>query len=207
MTGRQILELVGKIPPEHWMLNQKLHKGHVKPIALDEIVDFTAQGVERFMTLPKDQTEGRSALRREFMLPEEDAQALETDGLNWEAIIDGNNRWIIIRQLILPAGLAPNEVSVAIQISIGYPAAMLDMAYFYPAVVRIDGRPIPCTEAIVQIEGVPWQRWSRHYTQTNPWKPGEYNVATHLLLVRDWLANELQRSNSNERTVHFSTHG
>jgi hypothetical protein len=58
MTGRQLLELAGKVPPERYTISQKLHGGHVKPIGLDEEVDFTAHGVERFMTLPLDQKEG-----------------------------------------------------------------------------------------------------------------------------------------------------
>jgi hypothetical protein len=58
MTGRQILELAKKLPPEQWILNQKLKGGHVKAIDLAAVVDFREPGIERFMTLPKDQTEG-----------------------------------------------------------------------------------------------------------------------------------------------------
>jgi len=58
MTGRQLLELAGKTPPEKYSISQKLHGGQVKTIGLDEKVDFTCPGVERFMTLPLDQTEG-----------------------------------------------------------------------------------------------------------------------------------------------------
>lgn len=58
MTGRELLKLAGKTPPEKYSISQKMHGGQVKPIALDEDVDFTRPGVERFMTLPLDQTEG-----------------------------------------------------------------------------------------------------------------------------------------------------
>ena len=58
MTGREILTLAGRTPPENWLLSQRLHGGKVISIALDMVVDFRAPGVERFMTLPKDQTEG-----------------------------------------------------------------------------------------------------------------------------------------------------
>ena len=58
MTGRRILELAGRTPPEQWLLSQKLHGGQVVTIGLDHVVDFRAPGVERFMTLPVDQTEG-----------------------------------------------------------------------------------------------------------------------------------------------------
>lgn len=58
MTGRELLRLAGKTPPEQWMITQKLRSGEVKKISLDETADFTTPGVERFMTLPLDQTEG-----------------------------------------------------------------------------------------------------------------------------------------------------
>jgi hypothetical protein len=57
-TGRELLTLAGKTPPERFSLSQKLHGGHVEAIGLDEVADFTCPGVERFMTLPLDQTEG-----------------------------------------------------------------------------------------------------------------------------------------------------
>ena len=58
MTGRQILELAGKNPVERFQLNQKLHGGVVSKVQYDQIVDFTTPGIERFMTIPLDQTEG-----------------------------------------------------------------------------------------------------------------------------------------------------
>lgn len=58
MTGRELLKLAGKTPPEKYSISQKLHGGQVKPVGLDESVDFTRPGAERFMTLPLDQTEG-----------------------------------------------------------------------------------------------------------------------------------------------------
>ncbi len=58
MTGREILVLAGKKPPDQFILSQKLHGGEVKVIGLHEKADFTQPGVERFMTMAKDQTEG-----------------------------------------------------------------------------------------------------------------------------------------------------
>lgn len=55
-SGRQILVRAGK-DPATTMLNQKIGKAF-KPIGLDEKVDLTACGVERFTTLPNEQTEG-----------------------------------------------------------------------------------------------------------------------------------------------------
>lgn len=58
MTGRQLLELAGKTPMTAYMISQKFSHGEAKKIGLDEVADFTTPGVERFMTLPLDQTEG-----------------------------------------------------------------------------------------------------------------------------------------------------
>jgi len=57
MTGQEILRLAGKTPDD-FMLSQKLHGGEVKKIGPDDKVDFTQPGIERFMTLPLDPTEG-----------------------------------------------------------------------------------------------------------------------------------------------------
>src|ERR1700749_287425 len=58
MTGRQLLELAGKVPPDQYTISMKLHGGRVKTIGLNEEVHFHAHEIERFMTLPLDQTEG-----------------------------------------------------------------------------------------------------------------------------------------------------
>ena len=184
-TGREILEAAGKNPPEKFLLNQKVC-GQMKAVGLDEKVDLRAPGVERFVTLPKDQTEGRSAARRIFALPEEDTELLNAGGYDWETV-ESNGRWLLIHEFPLPPGFTFPSTSVAVQIPSGYPSAALDMVYCYPAIVRVDGRVIPATQAVQSIDDKPWQRWSRHYTQTNPWKIGEYNVVTHLNLARTWV--------------------
>jgi Multiubiquitin len=57
LTGTEILKLVDKTPQE-FLLSQRLRGGEVKRIGPDDKVDFTAPGIERFMTLPLDPTEG-----------------------------------------------------------------------------------------------------------------------------------------------------
>lgn len=58
-TGREILILAGK-DPATTMLNQKIGRAF-KPVALDQQVDLTACGVERFTTLPNEQSEGSAS--------------------------------------------------------------------------------------------------------------------------------------------------
>lgn len=57
MTGAEILALVDKTPHEY-LLSQKRRGGTAEPIKPDQKVDFTEPGIERFMTLPNDTTEG-----------------------------------------------------------------------------------------------------------------------------------------------------
>ena len=58
MTGRDILTLAGKTPPDRYKLQQKLHGGNVTVVGPDTVVDFTAPGVERFQWFPLTETEG-----------------------------------------------------------------------------------------------------------------------------------------------------
>lgn len=58
MTGRELLTLAGKTPVTGYMISQKMRGGEARRLGLDEKADFTTPGVERFMTLPLDQTEG-----------------------------------------------------------------------------------------------------------------------------------------------------
>jgi hypothetical protein len=58
LTGREILKLAGKTPPERFQLNQRYKGGKVVKIGYDQEVSFVEPGVEKFMTIPLDQTEG-----------------------------------------------------------------------------------------------------------------------------------------------------
>ncbi len=58
MTGREILELAGKTPVDQYQLRKKNRGGSVSKVGLDEKVDFTEPGIEKFITIPLDQTEG-----------------------------------------------------------------------------------------------------------------------------------------------------
>jgi hypothetical protein len=57
-TGRELLVLAGKTPPEQFAIYQKIKGGQPVRIELDKTVDLREPGVERFVTLPLDQTEG-----------------------------------------------------------------------------------------------------------------------------------------------------
>jgi len=58
LTGREILQLANKVPTDRFQLNQRFKGGKVVKINYDQIVCFTEPGIEKFMTIPLDQTEG-----------------------------------------------------------------------------------------------------------------------------------------------------
>jgi hypothetical protein len=190
MTGRELLVLAGKNPPEKFQLNMKLKGGKVEPVGLNETVCFTKPGLEKFMTLPLDQTEGES--RKQFQLPEEDVEFLESLGLSWETLTVPTGLWILIYNYPVCKGYNVETVTVAIKIEPGYPRTQLDMAYFFPSLVRKDGKPIGAISA-QQIDGRFFQRWSRHRTGHNPWREGIDNLSTHMGLVSYWFKQEFEK--------------
>ena len=56
--GREILKLAGFVPPQDYTLRMKVHGGRPEKIGLDEQVDLTRRGIEKFKALPRDQTDG-----------------------------------------------------------------------------------------------------------------------------------------------------
>jgi hypothetical protein len=130
-------------------------------------------------------------VRREYDLPEEDVEYLEVQGLPWETLAEGPKRWVVVRGFPLPQGYTHEAVDVAIHISPSYPTAQLDMAYFHPPLARQNGQPIGALSTF-SLDGRVWQRWSRHRTAENPWRPGVDDLGAHLRLVAEWLAREFR---------------
>ena len=131
-------------------------------------------------------------MRRQFDLPEGDVDHLTARGLPWEALAERDVRWLLIHGFPVPAGYNHTQVQLALRIEPGYPDAQIDMAYFFPVLARSDGRAIGALSSQM-IDGRQFQRWSRHRTDANPWRPGEDDLSTHLLLIEDWLRRELSR--------------
>lgn len=131
-------------------------------------------------------------MRRHFDLPETDVVHLTARGLPWESVVERDVRWLLIHGFAVPAGYDRAQTDLALRIEPGYPDAQLDMAYFCPGLVRSDGRAIGALSSQM-IDGRQFQRWSRHRTCANPWRPAEDDLSTHLLLVEDWLRREFSR--------------
>lgn len=191
ITGREILELAEKKPPCNWKLVQKFRFNRQESVELDEKIDLVSCGVERFVTQPLDCTDGRPH-KRDFLLPESDLIFLNNLNLDWDAITEGNIRWIIIRSWPLPEGYISANADIALQIEGGYPTSQIDMAYFYPPLELTP--PVDINALATQsIEGKVYQRWSRHRTHLNPWRPGLDDLSMHLILVTNWLTLETNK--------------
>jgi len=58
MSGREILALAGKQPAERFLLDERFNGGKSEHIQYDQVVCFSKPGIEKFVTLPKDQIDG-----------------------------------------------------------------------------------------------------------------------------------------------------
>ncbi len=131
-------------------------------------------------------------MRRDFRLPEQDEQFLDGLGVAWETISEPSNRWLLLPAYPVPRGYNHVQADVVVNVSPGYPDAQLDMVYFHPHLARSDGKALMQVSAGYSIDGRDWQRWSRHRTPANPWRPGVDDLATHLGLVDEWLVREFK---------------
>ena len=129
--------------------------------------------------------------RRDFDLLPQDEKFLEDYGCSWETISDGS-QWVLIHEFPTDERYNHLSVTAAIRMETGYPKTELNMVYFFPALSRKDGRAIGATQATQKIDGKRYQRWSRHRTGQNPWKPGVDALDSHVLLIEDWLAREFE---------------
>jgi len=129
-------------------------------------------------------------LRRDFKLPEEDADCLDALCFKWETVADGATKWLIIHDYPIPSGYNHRTADLALRIPPSYPDDQIDMVYFSPALALASGKAIRQLSTLT-IDSKSYQQWSRHRTAANPWRPGLDNVGTHLLQIDDWLRREL----------------
>lgn len=130
-------------------------------------------------------------MRRQFQLGEEDEEGLSARGLTWEAVIEGNTKWLIIPKYPVPQGYNHQSANAALRIKPSYPDDEIDMVYFFPALELKSGRVIAALTPH-PLDGRQYQQWSRH-RKPGEWRAGIDNVCTHLLQVDTWLEKELRK--------------
>lgn len=194
-TGKEILASVGKNPSQFELI-QKFSLGRTESVEADERIDLRTCGVEQFVTIPLDQTNGKGTknlaeLQRDFSLLERDRLFIEQMGYKYELIRQVNQCWLVIHNYKLPKGYQTETANLALLISTNYPDVQIDMAYFLPALKLETNRVIPQTQHSVSINNEIYQRWSRHRTRLNSWRPGVDDISTHLFSVKNWLEREV----------------
>ena len=192
LTGRELLELAGRKPAERYAIYFKQDGVQRQRIEPDQKIDLREPGVERFVTLPLDQTEGFDP-RRDFDLPQDDLDWLQQAyGEKFELVAEGNVLRVVLYGFPVPAGYDRREVDVNVRIESGYPDSQIDMVYVNPPLALTSGKAVEAT-AENRFDGKQWQRWSRHRTAENPWRPGIDNLATHFALVGHWFEREVSK--------------
>ena len=187
VTGRQILETAGKSPANKYLLVLS-GQGQPREIGLDEKVDLSQPGIERFRSLVRECREGFSG-RHHFELPPDDAYFLNKTGWQWEAVSEGGVMRLVIYGFKLPEGFDREEVDLVLRIEQTYPDTQIDMFYLHPHIALNSGRPIRAL-AQERFDAKSWQRWSRHRPDPRSWRPGIDGVETHLAYVTNCLNDE-----------------
>lgn len=131
-------------------------------------------------------------MRREFTLPAEDMEWLETTGCRYDLVSESGVLRVVVHDLPVPDGYNLQNVTANVRIEPGYPDAQIDMVYLYPDLALSSGRAIAALSADA-FDGKTWQRWSRHRTPANPWRSGIDNLSTHFALVDEWLEREVKK--------------
>lgn len=132
-------------------------------------------------------------MRRDFALPVEDMEWLTEREAAFELVASDGTLRVVLEDVTVPPGYNLSSVTASFRIEPGYPDAQIDMVYFHPPLALQSGRAIGALSDD-SFDGKTWQRWSRHRTPANPWRPGVDSLATHVALMQDWLQRELVKA-------------
>lgn len=190
ITVSQALKKAGFDVTKLWVITLKVKDQPKRPMQLNDVIDLNEPGLERLRVLKGQVNNGDGGIRRQFSLLPRDSAYLDGLGITWQTVSTGG-RWLLLDNYPLPKGFSHPSCTIAIGVPEPYPSAQLDMFYCYPALLRTDGIPIPQTQVVQQIDGLAFQRWSRHHAE--PWNPDMDCVRTHMALVDESLSREVER--------------
>jgi hypothetical protein len=117
------------------------------------------------------------------MLPVVDREYLQERVIDHVVSSEAGMICVLLPRYELPAGFRQARADLLLRLSPGYPDIPPDMWWFDPAVQRIDGREIPCTQVRERHLGRDWQRWSRHLDARH-WRSGVDSIESFLAIVR-----------------------
>lgn len=190
VSVREAITAAGLDPNQSWQIFLIVRDKPKQTLNISDDINLRPEGIEKLRLTQTDVTNGELALplRREFKLLPRDEQHLDAAGHRWETrLTSEGGRWLVISNYQLPAGYSVPTVDLALMIPSTYPSTAMDMFYLYPAVHLANGTPIGQTEATVHIDGIGFQRWSRH----RAWNPSVDNVMTQLAMADGCLHKEV----------------
>lgn len=174
-----VLRKLAKLPP-NYNLWQEIPGQHDRKIADTDVINLVDAGVERFVSLIDQTTEGDA-------LPSKDQIYLSGRGYKFEVVTEGGNTGIILKNYPLPEGKFNYTVAdVLILLPKGYPDCPPDMFYVVPKLTLAGTGQVPKACSVEHcFGGRLWQRWSRH---NNAWRPGADGLQTMVARVQTALA-------------------
>lgn len=170
-----VLRKLAKLPA-NYNLWQEIPGQHDQKITDTDVINLDKLGVERFVSLIDQTTEGDA-------LPSFDQAFLTEHGYDFEVTLEGGQTGIILTGLKLPTGKFDCEVAdILVLLPVGYPDCPPDMFYASPRLVLKGTGLVPKACTVQQIfAGRVWQRWSRH---NNVWRPGVDGLRTMVARVQ-----------------------
>ncbi|MEQ9145533.1 MAG: multiubiquitin domain-containing protein [Parvibaculaceae bacterium] len=192
ITARDALTKAGFDLAKGWDLVLISASGR-RPIKVDDKIDLSERGIEKLRVKPSIVNNGErpNIQRHDFALLDHDEAYLDSLKLAWRTVNEGGKRWLLIEEYELPPGLNATTITLALEIPAKYPATQIDMFYCSPHLTFAAGQPIPQTEVKQIIDGLSFQRWSRHRAGESQWQPEYDNVETHLALVEECICREV----------------
>lgn len=187
------LKSAGFNPDKGWILILKVKGEPKQSIGLGDCIDLRKPGIEKLRLTPAEINNGEVVVSSSiaFALLDKDRVYLNTLGFEWETVLDGGRRWLIIRNYALPGGYNHEHMDIAIEIPTTYPDAAMDMFYVHPALILANGGKIEQTQSTASIQGTIYQRWSRHLNGVTRWNPLTDSVITHLAVIEESLLREV----------------
>ncbi|KPB00674.1 multiubiquitin domain-containing protein [Ahrensia marina] len=165
--------------PANYNLWHEIPGQQDQKIADSDVINLDAKGVERFISLIDQTTEGDT-------LPSFDQSFLADHGYQFEVIQEAGKTGIILKSLHLPEGKFNAAMAdVLVLLPPGYPDCAPDMFYASPHLTLSSGQVPKACSAQLGYAGRVWQRWSRH---NNAWRPGIDGLRTMVARIKTALA-------------------
>lgn len=171
-----VLRRLANIQPGY-ALYLEVRGGQDREISATDIIDLSKPGIERFITVLEQTTEGAEGL------PMRDREYLETHSIRYQLAVDGQNSGVVLNGMKLPAGKYNHEeADVLIMLPCGYPDACPDMFFLLPWIQLRESGTYPAAADVAHaFNGQQWQRWSRHSSE---WRSGVDGLHTMIARFR-----------------------